>query len=63
MGPRCIRFDNDSINLDNLEKLGLNVDMGWLFMAGGVYGLDGQKCLQEHGTNEPWMAHAYLAGD
>ena len=61
MGSRCIRFDNDSINLDNVGKFGLNVAVGWLLVAGRIYGLGDQNCREEHGTDEPWMAHAYLA--
>ena len=61
MGPRCIRFDNDSINLDNVGKFGLNVAVGWLFVAGRIYGLGGQNCREEHGSDEAWMAHAYFA--
>ena len=40
MGPRCIRFDNDSINLDNVGKFDLNVAVGWLLVAGRIYGVD-----------------------
>ena len=50
MGPRCIRFDNDSINLDNVGKFGLNVAVGWLFVAGRIYGLGGQNCREKHGS-------------
>lgn len=61
MAPRCIRFDNDSINLDNVGKFGLNVAVGWLLVAGRIYGVGGQNYREEHGSDEPWMAHAYFA--